>query len=97
MAMVSDVNSVTIAMDSSFLGVRNLLLLLIIIIIFVNCYCYYFLQFTLPAISPIWGKRKQLIISFLNLKYFFVTHDISYLQLVFYFQIKYTLQVGHCL
>ena len=52
MAMVSDVNSVTIAMDSSFLGVRNLLL---IIIIFVDCYCYYLLQLVLPALSPIWG------------------------------------------
>ena len=47
MAMVSDVNSVTIAMDSSFLGVRNLLL--IIIIIFVDYYCYYLLQLVLPA------------------------------------------------
>ena len=35
MAMVSVVNSMTIAMDSYFLGVRNLLL---IIIIFVDCY-----------------------------------------------------------
>ena len=38
MALVNDVNSVTIAIDSSFLGVRNSLL---IIIIFVDCYCYY--------------------------------------------------------
>ena len=38
MAVVSDVNSVAIAMDSSFLGVRNLLL---VIVIFVDCYCYY--------------------------------------------------------
>ena len=29
MAMVSDVNSVTIAMDSSLLGVRNLLLIFV--------------------------------------------------------------------
>ena len=36
MAVVNDVNSVTIAMDSSFSGVRNLQL---IIIIFVDCYC----------------------------------------------------------
>ena len=36
MAMVSEVNSVTITMDSSFLGVQNLLL--IIIIIFVDYY-----------------------------------------------------------
>ena len=36
MAMVSVVNSVTIAIDSSFLAVRNLLL--IIIIIFVDYY-----------------------------------------------------------
>ena len=49
MTMVSGLSSVTIAMDSSFLGFRNLL-----IIIFVDCYCYYFLQFTLLAISPIW-------------------------------------------
>ena len=48
MAMVSDVNLVT----SSFLGVRNLLLI-IIIFNFVDCYGYYFLQFTLPVISPI--------------------------------------------
>ena len=41
MAMVSDINSVTIAMDSFFLGVRNLLLPLIII--FADCYCYYLL------------------------------------------------------
>ena len=54
MAMVGDVNSVTIAMDSSNLGVPNLLL---IIIIFVDCYCYYLLQLALLAISPIWGQR----------------------------------------
>ena len=35
MAVVNDVNSVTIAMDSSFLRVQNLLL----VIIFVDCYC----------------------------------------------------------
>ena len=33
MAMVSNVNSMTIAMDSSFLRVRNLILLLIVTII----------------------------------------------------------------
>ena len=38
MAVVNDVNSVTIAMDSSFLGVRNLRLT---IIIFIDFYCYY--------------------------------------------------------
>ena len=38
MAVVSDVNSVTVTIDSSFLGVRNLLL---VIVIFVDCYCYY--------------------------------------------------------
>ena len=38
MAMVSVVNSMTIAMDSYFLGVRNLLLIIIIIIIFVDYY-----------------------------------------------------------
>ena len=53
MAMVGDVNSVTIAMDSSNLGVPNLLL----IIIFVDFYCYYLLQLALLAISPIWGQR----------------------------------------
>ena len=37
---VNDANSVTVAIDSSFLGVQNSLLI-IIIIIFVNCYCYY--------------------------------------------------------
>ena len=52
MAVVSDVNSVTIAMDSSSLEVRNLLL---IIIIFVDCYFYYLLQSASPALSPIWG------------------------------------------
>ena len=52
MAMVSDVNSVTIAMDSSFLGVQNLLL---IIIIFVDCYCYYLIQSALLVLSPILG------------------------------------------
>ena len=52
MAMVSDVNSVTIAMGSSIIGVRNLLL---IIIIFVVSYCYYLLQLALPALSPLWG------------------------------------------
>ena len=52
MAVVIYVYSVNIAKDSSFLGARNLLL---ITIIFVDCYCYYFLQFTLPATSPIWG------------------------------------------
>ena len=52
MAIVGDVNSVTIAMENSFLGVRNLLL---IIIIFVDCYCYYLLQSALPALSPVWG------------------------------------------
>ena len=52
MTMVTDVNSATIAMDSSFLGLRNLL---IIIIIFVDCYRYYLFQLALPAISPIWG------------------------------------------
>ena len=41
MAVVSDANLVTIAIDSSFLGVQNLLL---IIIIFVDCYCYYLIQ-----------------------------------------------------
>ena len=51
MAMVSDVNSVTIAMNSSFLGVPNLLL----IIVFVDCYCYCLLQLALLALSPIWG------------------------------------------
>ena len=50
MTMVTDVNSATIAMDSSFLGLRNLL---IIIIIFVDCYRYYLFQLALPAISPI--------------------------------------------
>ena len=53
MTMVTDVNSATIAMDSSFLGLRNLLI--IIIIIFVDCYRYYLFQLALPAISPIWG------------------------------------------
>ena len=52
MTMVTDVNLATIAMDSSFLGLRNLL---IIIIIFVDCYRYYLFQLALPAISPIWG------------------------------------------
>ena len=52
MIIVSDVNAVTIAMDSSFLGVRNLLL---IIIIFFGCYCYYLLQSASPALLPIWG------------------------------------------
>ena len=52
MAVVGVVNSMTIVMDSSFLRVPNLVL---VIIIFVDCYCYYFLQFALPAISPIWG------------------------------------------
>ena len=51
MAMTSDVNSVTTAMDSSFLGVPNLLL---IIVIFIDCYCYYLLQLALLAILPIW-------------------------------------------
>ena len=51
MAMVSDVNSVTIAMDSSLLGVPDVLL----VIIFVDCYCYYLLQLALLALSPIWG------------------------------------------
>ena len=51
MAMVSDVNSATIALDGSFLGIPNLLL----IIIFVDCYCYYLLQLALLALSPIWG------------------------------------------
>ena len=50
MAVVSDVNSVTIPIISSFLGVRNLRL---IITIFVDCYCCYFLQFALSVISPI--------------------------------------------
>ena len=50
MTMVTDVNWATIAMDSSFLGLRNLL---IIIIIFVDCYRYYLFQLALPAISPI--------------------------------------------
>ena len=36
MAMVNDINSVNIAIESSFLGVRNSLL-----IIFVDCYFYY--------------------------------------------------------
>ena len=54
MAVVSDVSSVTIAMDSSFLRVRNLLL--IIIIIFVDCYCYYLLQLALSAILPVWDN-----------------------------------------
>ena len=52
MAMVSDINSATIAMDSSSLEVGNLLL---IIIIFVDCYFYYLLQSASPALSPIWG------------------------------------------
>ena len=47
MAVVSDVSSVTIAMDSSFLRVRNLLFN---IIIFVDCYCYYLLQLAFSAI-----------------------------------------------
>ena len=38
MGVVNDVSSVTIAIDSSFLVVRNSLL---IIIIFADCYCYY--------------------------------------------------------
>ena len=43
MAVVNDVNLVTIAIDSSFLGVRNslLLIIIIIIIILVDYYCYY--------------------------------------------------------
>ena len=36
MAMVNDINSVNIAIESSFLGVWNSLL-----IIFVDCYFYY--------------------------------------------------------
>ena len=55
MAVVNNVNLVTIAMDSSFLGVQNLLLIMIIII-FVDCYCYYLYQLALSAILlPIWG------------------------------------------
>ena len=46
MAVVNDVNSVTIAMDGYFLGVRNLLL---IIIIFVDCYCQYLYQLALST------------------------------------------------
>ena len=38
MAAVNDLNSMTIAIDSSFLGTLNSLLLTII---FVDCYCYY--------------------------------------------------------
>ena len=53
MAVVNDVDSVTIAMDSFLLGVRNSL---IIIIIFVYCYCYYLYQLVLSAILlHIWG------------------------------------------
>ena len=52
MAAVNDVNSVTIAMDSYFLGVRYLLL---IFIIFVDCYCYYLYQLALSTTLPIWG------------------------------------------
>ena len=48
MEIVSNVNSATIAMDSSFLVVRNLLL---IVIIFVGYHCYYLLQ--LASISTI--------------------------------------------
>ena len=51
MTMVTDVNSATIAKDSSFLGLQNLL----IVIIFVDCYSYYLFQLALPAISPTWG------------------------------------------
>ena len=47
MAMINAVNLVTIALDSSFLGVRNLLL---IIMILVDCYCYYLIQSALPAL-----------------------------------------------
>ena len=47
MAMVSVVNLVTIALYSSFSGVRNLLLIIIII---VDCYCYYLIQSALPAL-----------------------------------------------
>ena len=46
MAMVSVVNLMTIALYSSFSGVRNLLLIIIII---VDCYCYYLIQSALPA------------------------------------------------
>ena len=46
MAVVNNVNSVTIAIDSSFLGVWNwqliVIIIIIIIIIVVDCYCYYF-------------------------------------------------------
>ena len=57
MAVVNDVNLVTIAMENSLLGVRNsLLIIFIIIITFVDCYCYYLLQLVLSAILlPIWG------------------------------------------
>ena len=45
MAVVNDVNSVTIAMGDPFLGVRDLLLIIIIIIIIiVDRYCYYLYQ-----------------------------------------------------
>ena len=59
MAVVSDVSSVTIAMESSFLRVRNLLLIIIIIIIFVDCYCYYLLQLVLSAILPVWDNSNN--------------------------------------
>ena len=57
MAVVNDVNLVTIAMENSLLGVRNSpLIIFIIIITFVDCYCYYLLQLVLSAILlPIWG------------------------------------------
>ena len=53
MAVVNDVNSVAIAINSSFLGIRNSQLM---IIIFRNCYCYYLQKLALSArLLPIWG------------------------------------------
>ena len=46
MAVVNDVNSVAIAINSSFLGIRNSQLM---IIIFRNCYCYYLQKLALSA------------------------------------------------
>ena len=53
MVVVNDVYSMTIAIDSSFLGVQDSVLT---IIIFVNCYCYYLQELALSTgLLPIWG------------------------------------------
>ena len=53
MAMVSVVNSMTIAMDSYFLGVRNLLLIIIIFVDYYFCWLLLLLPNTVSIISYI--------------------------------------------